>query len=47
MTPDDEFDAKMLYSRKYHETTDCGFVTNDDFGCTIGYSPDALVGNFF
>lgn len=41
----DEFDAKMLYSRKYAPVTDVGFVTNDEFGFTLGYSPDGLVGD--
>ena len=42
---EDEIDAKLLYDEKYHAVTDCGFVTNDEWGFEIGYSPDALVGD--
>src|ERR1019366_5022355 len=41
---DEEIEAKKLYSHNYEETTDCGMVTNDQWGFTLGYSPDALVG---
>lgn len=40
----DEIYARALYSEKYAEVTECGFVTNDRWGFTIGYSPDGLVG---
>jgi hypothetical protein len=40
----DEVKAKMLYAEKYHAVTDMGFITNDKWGFTIGYSPDGLVG---
>ena len=42
---EDELDAKILYNEKYAPIEDCGFVTNDEWGFTIGYSPDALVGD--
>lgn len=42
---EDEIDAKILYNEKYAQTTDCGFVTNNEWGFQIGYSPDALVGD--
>lgn len=42
---EDEVDAKLLYSEKYAPVTDMGFVTNDEWGFTIGYSPDGLVGD--
>jgi hypothetical protein len=40
----DEVDAKILYGKNYAETHDVGFITNDKWGFTLGYSPDALVG---
>ena len=42
---DDEPDAKKHYEANYAKIKDCGFVTNDKWGFTIGYSPDALVGD--
>lgn len=42
---DDEVDAKRHYEDKYGLTSDVGFITNDKFGFTLGYSPDALVGD--
>lgn len=41
---DDEIRAVALYGKTYAPTTAVGFVTNDKWGFTIGYSPDALVG---
>jgi predicted phage-related endonuclease len=40
----EELDAKLLYDKYYAKTKDCGFITNDVWGFTLGYSPDALVG---
>ena len=34
-----------LYSEHYAPVTECGFITNDKLGFTIGYSPDGLVGD--
>lgn len=42
---DDEVTAVDLYGKTYAPITLTGFVTNDSFGFTIGYSPDALVGD--
>jgi len=42
---DDEVEALELYSKKYAPIERVGFVTNDKWGFTIGYSPDALVGD--
>jgi hypothetical protein len=42
---DDEITARDLYAKHYAPVTQCGFVTNDEFGFTIGCSPDALVGD--
>lgn len=41
----DEIFALELYAEKYAPVTEVGFITNDDLGFTIGYSPDALVGD--
>lgn len=40
----DELDAITLYQQNYAETQSVGFITNDKWGFTIGYSPDSLVG---
>lgn len=41
---DDELLALELYEKTYGAIQRVGFVTNDKWGFTIGYSPDALVG---
>ncbi len=41
---EDEIDATELYNRTYAAIERVGFITNDKWGFTIGYSPDALVG---
>ena len=41
---EDLFLAAASYSREYAPVQDVGFVTNDEWGFTIGYSPDGLVG---
>ncbi len=40
---EDEGKAKAKYSEYYAPITDIGFVTNDKWGFTLGYSPDGLV----
>jgi hypothetical protein len=40
---EDEIDARDVYREIYAPTDDVGFITNDRFGFTIGYSPDGLV----
>lgn len=42
---EDEVLARALYSEKYAPVEECGFVTNDEFGLTLGCSPDGLVGS--
>ena len=42
---DDEIRARDLYSEKYAPVQEVGFVTEDEWGFTIGYSPDGLVGD--
>lgn len=41
---EDEVLARYTYSEKIAPVTECGFITNDRWGFTIGYSPDGLVG---
>lgn len=41
----DEVRARLAYAEHYGEVTECGFITDDRWGFTIGYSPDALVGD--
>lgn len=41
---EDEIDARIAYAEHYAPVEDCGFITNDRWGFTIGYSPDGLVG---
>lgn len=42
---EDEIVARELYSKTYAPLEAIGFVTNDKWGFTIGYSPDGLVGD--
>lgn len=41
---DDESYARETYHESYEHVEMCGFITNDKFGFTLGYSPDGLVG---
>lgn len=41
---EDEVTARDLYGKHYAPVQEVGFVTNDRWGFTIGYSPDGLVG---
>lgn len=41
----DEIEARALYAKHYAPVQEMGFITNDKWGFTIGYSPDALVGD--
>jgi len=41
---DDEIEARHQYSKHYAPVEEVGFITNDRWGFTIGYSPDGLVG---
>lgn len=42
---EDEIDALDAYAKAYAPVETVGFITNDKWGFTIGYSPDGLVGN--
>lgn len=42
---EDEMEAKVLYSKHVAPVSEIGFMTNDKWGFTLGYSPDGLVGN--
>lgn len=41
----DEVEAKIIYAKNFAPVTDMGFITNDKWGFTLGYSPDGLVGD--
>lgn len=41
----DEIRARDLYSEKYEAVNEVGFITNDEYGFKLGYSPDGLVGS--
>lgn len=41
----DEIYARALYDEKYAPVSETGFITNDNLGFIIGYSPDGLVGD--
>jgi hypothetical protein len=41
----DELEARMLYDKHFEPVERVGFITNDKWGFTIGYSPDGLVGD--
>jgi len=42
---DDEIEARLRYAEHYAPVQEVGFITNNRWGFTIGYSPDALVGD--
>ncbi len=42
---EDEIQARALYAEHYAPVEDVGFITNDEWGFTLGYSPDGLVGD--
>lgn len=37
--------AREAYAKHYAPVQECGFITRDDWGFRIGYSPDGLVGD--
>jgi hypothetical protein len=41
---EDEIEARLRYSQEFAPVDECGFITNDQWGFTLGYSPDGLVG---
>ena len=41
----DEVEARIKYREHFAPVTECGFITNDDHGFVLGYSPDGLVGD--
>jgi predicted phage-related endonuclease len=41
---EDEIEARSLYNERYATVQEVGFITNDKWGFTLGYSPDGLVG---
>lgn len=41
---EDEIYARAAYAQNYAPVEECGFITSDRWGFTIGYSPDGIVG---
>ena len=41
---EDEIYAREAYAENYTPVRECGFITNDKWGFTLGYSPDGLIG---
>lgn len=41
---EEEIYARALYAERYAPVEEVGFITNDKWGFTLGYSPDGLVG---
>ncbi len=42
---EDEIYARAAYEEHYAQVQQVGFITNSEWGFTIGYSPDGLVGD--
>jgi hypothetical protein len=42
---EDEIEARSLYAEHFAPVEEVGFITNDKWGFTLGYSPDGLVGD--
>jgi hypothetical protein len=42
---DDEIEARRIYHEKIAPVEEMGFITNDKWGFTLGFSPDGLVGD--
>lgn len=42
---EDEIEARLQYEKHYAPVEEVGFITNDRWGFTLGYSPDGLVGD--
>ena len=40
----DEIEARLLYAKHHAPVEQVGFITDDRWGFTLGYSPDGLVG---
>lgn len=41
---EDEIEARVLYDKHCAPIQEVGFITNDEWGFTLGYSPDGIVG---
>lgn len=41
----DEIEAREIYRQNYTDVDEVGFITDDRWGFTLGYSPDGLVGD--
>ncbi len=40
---EDEVEARNLYAKHFSQVEQIGFITNDEWGFTLGYSPDGLI----
>ncbi|MDR3439851.1 YqaJ viral recombinase family protein [Telmatospirillum sp.] len=40
----DEVEARIKYNENFAPVQDVGFITNDQWGFTLGYSPDGVIG---
>lgn len=40
---EEEIEARGLYNSHYKPVKEMGFITNDEWGFTLGYSPDGLI----
>ena len=41
----DEIEARAIYAERYAPVSEVGFITNDEWGFSLGYSPDGIVGD--
>ena len=42
----EDVEARIAYSERYEQANECGFVLNDSLGFPVGFSPDALIGEY-
>jgi hypothetical protein len=42
---EEEIEARTIYEQNYAAVINAGFIIRDFGGCTIGYSPDGLIGD--
>lgn len=42
---EDEIHARAAYSERYAPVEEVGFMTSDEWGFTLGFSPDGLIGD--
>ena len=42
---EDEIEARAMYAKHHDPVQEVGFITNSQWGFTIGYSPDGMIGD--